>query len=153
MDHVTSPKLKRREDSTFKPLNTQPEKNIKILVVEDNPLIQCVIEQMLAKLGHSADFAEDGKTALALYHSHYALILMDIELPDFTGIEVTQTIRKIEKKQDLPHTPIIAITSHHDEPEFQEKCFEAGMNDCSGKPNLIQLKQWISEYIATQYTH
>lgn len=130
-----------------KRIKTNNDTSLKILIVEDNFLTQRVLEHMLTELGYSADFAEDGKTALALYGSNYPLILMDIELPDFTGIEVAKVIRKIEEKQQSSHIPIIAITSHYDEPEYQEKCREAGMNACSDKPNLAQLKQLITHYV------
>lgn len=140
---------KTKNKKGFEAINSKVEP-IKILIVEDNYLTRCVIEQMLSALGCSADFAEDGKTALALYHSNYAFILMDIDLPDFTGIEVAKTIRKIEKKQQYPHIPIIAITSHSDEIECQESCIKAGMNACSSKPDLVQLRKWISEYLPEQ---
>jgi CheY-like chemotaxis protein len=117
------------------------------LIVEDNFIIRCSLKAMLLQLGYSADYAEDGKTALALYHSNYAFILMDVNLPDFSGIEVAKTIRKIEKRQQYPNIPIIAITSHSDEIVYQEGCIKAGMNACSSKPNLMQLKKWISEYL------
>lgn len=125
----------------------QSNTKVKILIVEDNYLTQCAIQEMLVQLGYSADFAEDGKTALALYDPSYLLILMDIELPDFTGIKVAEDIRAIEKKQKTKNIPIIAITSHHDEIEYQEKCLAAGMNGCSSKPDLHQLKHLINKYV------
>lgn len=156
MDNLTNSRHKgaMSSSSSKKMLNThQSDRKIKILVVEDNFLTQCVIEQMLTTLGYCADFAEDGKTALALYSSNYPLILMDIELPDFNGIEVTKVIRRIEEKQQYPNIPIIAITSNHDDPEYRKQCFSAGMNGCFNKPNLAQLKQWISEYAVHQHVN
>lgn len=102
---------------------------LKILIVEDSFMVRAALEEMLSQLGYSADFAQDGKTALALYRSDYHLILMDIELPDIDGITITQTIRSIERDQ---HVPIVAISSHT-ENEFKEKCFSVGMNGYSNK--------------------
>lgn len=125
------------------------QKNIKLLIVEDNHLVRLSLEAMLSALGYTADFAEDGKTALSAYSSDYQLILMDVDIPYLSGIEVTQIIRAIEKNHRLKNVPIVAMTSHLDEPEYQDQCLSAGMNDICGKPTADQLKALISEY-ATQ---
>ena len=119
--------------------------NIKLLIVEDNQILQCCLKAMLFNLGLTADIASDGKTALALYNQNYRLILMDIDLPDINGIEVTKTIRWVEKKKSC-HVPIIAMTSHAGEPEYEDKCLSAGMDGFSGKPNAAQLKSLIETY-------
>ncbi len=100
---------------------------------------------MLKNLGYSADFAENGKSALALYQSDYALILMDIDLPDINGLEVTKKIRLLEKTNKR-HVPIIAMTSHSDEPDYQAQVKAVGMDGCSGKPDSAQLKALIETY-------
>ncbi len=91
----------------------------KILIVEDNQLVQYALEAMLSKLGRKADFAPNGKKALALYNTGYRLILMDIDLPDIDGVTVTKTIREIEKATHQ-HVPIVAMTSHSNEPDYQD---------------------------------
>ena len=121
------------------------QQNIKILIVEDNFIVQCALKEMLSNLGHKADIAGDGKTALALYNDDYCLILMDIDLPDISGLEVTQTIRSVEREKNC-HVPIIAMTSHSDDPEYQDKFKAAGMDGFSGKPNAAQLKALIETY-------
>lgn len=78
-------------------------KNIKILIVEDNLMVQFALKEMLSQLGYNAEFASDGKKALASYRSDYNLILMDIEIPGLNGIEVTQIIRSIEKNLEVTH--------------------------------------------------
>jgi CheY-like chemotaxis protein len=153
MVNATQIKIHNNQYLSTDQKNISKNPSIKILIVEDNFLTQCAIKQMLIELGYCADFAEDGKNALALYHPQYKLILMDIELPDFTGIEATKIIRKMEKEQYTPHVPIVAMTSHYDEPEYQKKCLAAGMTCCSNKPTLAQLKQWISEYVMDQCIH
>lgn len=133
--------------------NLQPHRakpqEVKILVVEDNMILQFALEEMLAKLGYKADFAKDGKTALALYHPGYQLILMDIDLPDVDGITVTKTIRSVER--DV-HVPIVAMTSH-EEKEYQNKCLRAGMDGFSNKPTLSQLQAIISKHLKDNDTH
>src|SRR6185312_3560281 len=119
--------------------------NIGLLIVEDNKITQCVLKEMLSNMGCKADIASDGKTALALYNQNYRLILMDLDLPDINGIEVTKTIRIVEKRKSC-HVPIVAMTSHADEPEYQDKCLNAGMDGFSGKPNAAQLKSLIETY-------
>src|SRR6185312_11440245 len=99
--------------------------------------------------GYLADFASDGKTALALYQSHYNLILMDIGLPDFDGIAVTKTIRSIERDKKVP---IVAITSHRDL-SYRQKCLMAGMDGYSPKPNQWQLKALIEQYVERTTIH
>lgn len=132
---------------------TQSRQTVKILIVEDNKLAQFALEAMLSKLGYSADFVEDGKSALAAYRADYHLILMDIDIPYLNGLEVTQIIRAIEKNHHFQHVPIVAITSHFDEPECEEKCLSVGMNGLSDKPTAEQLKTLILKYSKNYSTH
>lgn len=128
------------------PNKAQSKQKIKILVVEDNMIIQFALSEMLKKLGYVADFVADGRAALASYCKDYHLILMDIEIPDINGIEVTKIIRAIEKNHQFQNVPIVAMTSHVDEPEYQNQCLSAGMNGIYGKPTADQLKALIQEY-------
>ncbi len=116
-----------------------------ILIVEDNQMVQLALQAMLSKLGLKADIVSDGKTALAFYNQNYCLILMDIDLPDMSGVEVTRQIRLLEKLHKH-HVPIIAMTSHCDEPDYQAQFKAAGMDGCSGKPDAAQLKALIETY-------
>ncbi len=136
----------------MKKLNKKIQKNekknnncIKLLIVEDNQLLQYALQAMLQKLGFKADIASDGKTALAMYNDKYCLILMDIDLPDMSGLEVTKAIRSVEKTNKY-HVPIVAMTSHSDEPDYQAQFKEAGMDGYSGKPDAAQLKALIERY-------
>jgi two-component system, sensor histidine kinase len=119
-----------------------------ILVVEDHPITRCAIEEMLETLGYTADFAKNGEEALARYQeTSYLLVLMDVELPGLSGIEVTKAIRNIEKKKHLKAAHIVAITSHCDDPACREKCLKAGMNAVQGKPSLELLRILIADYV------
>ena len=106
----------------------------RILLVEDNYLNQRFVAAALLKAGHSLEIAENGKVALEKYRSKsYDLILMDIELPLFDGIETTRKIRKDEKKFRRNRIPIIAVTAYAIEHD-KKKCLDAGMDEYLTKP-------------------
>lgn len=105
----------------------------RILVVEDNPLNQKVIQLMLQDLNCQVDIANDGTEAIQLFNSHqYHLIFTDIGLPDMDGMKLTRKLRALEKnKQSV--TPLVALTAHVLE-EDRLICLEAGANDVLTKP-------------------
>ena len=102
-----------------------------VLLVEDNPVNQTVIEAMLRSLGYQVCLVADG--AQALHHAEhfaYSAILMDCRLPIMDGYEATRQIRMLEGKQQLP---IIALTANALQGD-REACLVAGMNDYLAKP-------------------
>lgn len=117
-----------------------------ILLVEDSPVIQLVHESTLQGAGFTVDTAESGKEALAMCAKHkYKLILMDINLPDMTGLEITTRIRQ---NNHLNKTvPIVALTSYT-EKEIKKQCLECGMNEYRHKPiNQKQLATLADKYL------
>jgi signal transduction histidine kinase/CheY-like chemotaxis protein len=103
---------------------------LRVLLVEDEAINQLVILDMLERLGHEAHCVENGVEALrAVEHETYDVVLMDIQMPDLDGLEVTRRIR--ETKGDRP--PIIALTAHALSGD-RERCLTAGMNDYLSKP-------------------
>jgi CheY-like chemotaxis protein len=81
-------------------------------------------------LGYKADMARNGIEVLnALEHQRYDLILMNIGMPLLDGIEATLEIRR-----RWQNGPIIVALTARVLSEMKEKCFEAGMDDCIGKP-------------------
>ncbi|MFH1658113.1 MAG: response regulator [Pseudomonadota bacterium] len=84
-----------------------------ILLVEDNELNQQVAGEILRGWGASVDVAANGRIALDLLSAegaeHYAVVLMDLEMPVMDGREATRRLREEERFQDLP---IIAMTAH-----------------------------------------
>lgn len=106
----------------------------RILLVEDNYLNQRFVAAALLKAGHSLEIAENGQVAMDKYRSKsYDLILMDIQLPLFDGIETTKKIRKEEKKFRRERIPIIAVTAYAIEHD-KKKCLDAGMDEYLTKP-------------------
>lgn len=105
--------------------------NQQLLIVDDNPTNLSFVRAMLAGQGVSIDFAMTGHDALKMAsNSRYQLILMDIQLPDLSGIEVTKRIRQLRHHQQ---TVILAFTGHA-LPEEAASFRLAGMDDVMIKP-------------------
>ncbi len=107
-----------------------------ILVAEDNPVNQLVVQGFLKKRGYSVRLVTDGQAAVDEYSRDPAavqLILMDCEMPVMDGFEATRQIRRLEHSQQLGAVPIIALTAHILD-EHRQHGMEAGMDDFLGKP-------------------
>ncbi|MDR9750569.1 ATP-binding protein [Pseudomonas sp. SZMC_28357] len=116
-----------------------------VLLVEDNPVNQTVIEAMLRSLGFTVSVATDGAQAVHSAESLiYEAILMDCRLPIIDGYEATRQIRQLPGCRDVP---IIALTANALQGD-REVCLSAGMNDYLAKPfkrtDLQQiLQRWV----------
>ncbi|MGF6557941.1 signal transduction histidine kinase/CheY-like chemotaxis protein [Pseudomonas sp. S30_BP2TU TE3576] len=116
-----------------------------VLLVEDNPVNQTVIEAMLRSLGFKVSVATDGAQAIRSAESLiFEAILMDCRLPIIDGYEATRQIRQLPGCSDLP---IIALTANALQGD-REACLSAGMNDYLAKPfkrtDLQQiLQRWV----------
>lgn len=105
-------------------------KNIRVLVVEDIPLNQLLMETLLDDFGFLHEIASNGKIAIKkLQNKHYDIILMDLQMPEMNGFEATEHIRKIMKS----NIPIIALTADVTTTDIK-KCKAIGMNDYVSKP-------------------
>lgn len=123
--------------------NTSPAE-IRVLVVEDNPLIQLVIMKQLAHLGIHASAVSDGQAAVQAAPD-YDLIFMDCRLPLMDGFEATKAIRMAEKESDPPKR-IVALTAGYED-KTREKCLASGMDECLIKPvGSIALKTTIERW-------
>ncbi len=108
--------------------------HLDILLVEDSPDNQVIIQYYLEHLGSSVDLVQNGEEALSLVKKQtYDLILMDLQMPIMDGYMATRLIREWEAQQKRPSTPIIAITANSFQ-EHLQKCLVAGCDDYMTKP-------------------
>ena len=116
----------------------------KVLLAEDNPINQLVLQRMLEVLGCSVEVVEDGLAACeAAAAARYDLVLMDLHMPRLDGFEATRRIRASADAASRD-VPIVALSAAA-LPEDREQCALAGMNDFISKPvNLARLRSCIA---------
>jgi CheY-like chemotaxis protein len=108
-------------------------------VVDDHPVTRLVMTAQLAALGHAADTADSGETALAaLAGQPYDAVLLDCEMPGLDGYETCRRLRRLE--DGARRVPVIALTAHTGAADL-ERCLAAGMDGHLAKP-------WRSEELA-----
>ncbi|MCW9046683.1 MAG: ATP-binding protein [Gammaproteobacteria bacterium] len=126
------------------------EKNIsdlRVLVVDDNSINLKVATTLLENEGARVTSADSGSKALYIIENHkFDIILMDLEMPDMSGIETTRIIR--ESRLCSEDTPIIALTAHAFS-DISVDVIESGMNDLLAKPYKPQtlfeiINSWMS---------
>jgi len=117
----------------------------RVLLAEDNLVNQEVAVALLGSAGLSVDVAEDGAQAVAMAATGaYALVLMDVQMPQMDGLDATRAIRAAGNP-----IPILAMTANAFDEERQ-RCLDAGMNDHVAKPVVAEqlfatLKLWLSK--------
>ncbi|MEY4752105.1 MAG: hypothetical protein RIQ60_4319 [Pseudomonadota bacterium] len=102
-----------------------------VLLAEDNEVSREVAAEMLQGVGLKVDSARNGREALELARERpYALVLMDMQMPELGGLDATRALRALPGWQD---TPIVALTANAFEAD-RRACAAAGMNDFVAKP-------------------
>lgn len=130
--------------NNFKKLTvTEPTKQPKILLIEDDPIIQFIHEKMLSELGCKVDTATCGREALEKVNQHH-MILVDISLPDTNGFEI---IKEMRRRHDTRQIPMIALTVFTGKEE-KIACLKAGADEFASKPiSRARLKRLLQKYI------
>ncbi|MEB3291735.1 MAG: CBS domain-containing protein [Synechococcales bacterium] len=126
----------------------QPSLNLselKILVAEDNPMNQQLIQTMLKRLGYSITLVETGQAAIdATLQQHYDVILMDVQMPELDGLTATRLIRQRYNS----HPWIVGLSAYAFQSD-RHAALAAGMNAYLSKPISLQaLRDVLQEAIA-----
>jgi len=120
-----------------------------ILVAEDNEVNMMLVKAMLSRMLPDVEVlgAVNGAQALSMYQEHRPdLILMDVQMPELSGVEATIRIRELERESES-HTPIIALTAGALKEE-QANCIAAGMDVFLTKPIVPEkLKQTLDRFV------
>jgi PAS domain S-box-containing protein len=105
---------------------------LRILIAEDHPTNQRVVQRLLQHLGHSADIAADGReTVAAARRERYDVVLMDIQMPELDGVQATREI--VRQRGDAALPRIVAMTANV-MPGDREAYLAAGMDGYLAKP-------------------
>ncbi len=108
--------------------------DINILVAEDNAINQKLIEKTLNNFGFKVTIVNNGQEALDMYRKNqYDIIFMDIAMPIMNGIDATHAIIGYENQNNLPHTPIIALTANAVAGD-RETFLKEGLDEYVSKP-------------------
>ena len=126
-----------------------PPNGLNILVAEDYPLNQNLIEHVLKNLGHQTTMAENGQKALkAVREKKFDLIIMDIQMPGMSGTQALKEIRGMKKP--ISEIPVIALTAHALR-EHKEEYINLGFDDYLAKPlETKKLQRAISRIFSAQ---
>ena len=104
---------------------------MKVLVVEDDPVVRELIEWKLAAAGHEVLLADDGEAGLQRAKVDKPdAVIVDWMMPKLTGLEVCQAIRA---DQELADTPVLLLTARAQESDV-ERGYAAGVDDYLMKP-------------------
>ncbi|MEM6255347.1 MAG: CHASE2 domain-containing protein [Cyanobacteria bacterium P01_D01_bin.156] len=105
---------------------------LQVLIADDNPVNQRVAQHMLQLLGHQANAVSTGAAAIeAVNQAIYDVVLMDMRMPQMSGVEATRRIRQMGQSISQPW--IIAMTANASS-EDRAYCLKAGMDDYMSKP-------------------
>ncbi|WP_336708954.1 MULTISPECIES: aerobic respiration two-component sensor histidine kinase ArcB [unclassified Cedecea] len=130
---VQAPSVAEEVEDTLED-DDMPLPALHVLLVEDIELNVIVARSVLEKLGNSVDVAMTGKDALEMFMpGEYDLVLLDIQLPDMTGLDISRELNKRFSKDELP--PLVALTANvlKNKTEY----LEAGMDDVLSKPLAV----------------
>ena len=113
---------------------TDPRAARKVLIVEDNELNMKLFNDLLEAHGYTTFQTKDGREALSIARTHRPdLILMDIQLPEVSGLEITKRLKADEELRSIPVVAVTAFAMKGDE----EKIRQGGCEGYIAKPISI----------------
>jgi len=117
----------------------------KILLLEDDTILQEIIDEFLQERGYEVDCFENGQDALdAIEKTKYDMLLLDVNVPEIDGFEIVEYLRDIKNT-----TPVIFITSLTSV-KYLQKAFDIGANDYLKKPfDLDELDIRIKHHLSS----
>ncbi|ELQ6064687.1 aerobic respiration two-component sensor histidine kinase ArcB [Cronobacter sakazakii] len=130
---VQAPRVAEEVEDTLND-DEMPLPALHVLLVEDIELNVIVATSVLEKLGCSVEVAMTGKAALEMFSpGEFDLVLLDIQLPDMTGLDISRELNRRYTRDALP--PLVALTANvlKDKKEY----LEAGMDDVLSKPLAV----------------
>lgn len=118
----------------------------KVLIVEDNELNMKLFHDLLEAHGVETIQARDGKNVLALARQNKPdLILMDIQLPEVSGLDVTKWLKEDEELKSIPVIAVTAFAMKGDE----QKIREGGCEDYISKPiSVVKFIETVQKFLA-----
>ena len=130
-----------------KPFSESPKLGVNILLVEDDEISQFLIQKFSEKHGWSLKVVSNGKDALSIIkEDQIDVVLMDIQMPDINGMEVTKIIREWEADQNQRHI-IIGVSAYAMTSDVQE-ALDSGMDAYLSKPiDYFELKRLVNEFM------
>lgn len=112
----------------------------KLLLVEDDKVIQQIYIYFLQKLNFQVDCVSSGEAAItSLKQNKYHALLLDLDLPDMSGEQILYNVRSQEKKT-AQHLPIIVNTAHRDQKRL-DQCRQQGADAGFSKPVNFDILQ------------
>ncbi|HRA42610.1 MAG TPA: ATP-binding protein, partial [Gammaproteobacteria bacterium] len=147
----TQPALTSSTLSSFVPSLDVLEPPVNVLAVDDNPENLKLIRILLEDMGIEVTTTDNGKAAIvAVRQKTFDLILLDIRMPNMTGLEAAHIIRNVEAEYHRKPTPIIALTANALAAE-KESLFKNDINDYLAKPiGEIELKNILKKWIQSE---
>ena len=113
------------------PQNANTTQPMRVLIVDDDPIHRETSRMFLTMYGRKVTLAENGRTGLAVAENgEFDVMIVDLEMPDMTGLEVIAAIRKMPRHRDLP---IIMVTSRDDAMAI-DRAYELGASSFVVKP-------------------
>ena len=120
-----------------------------VLYIEDNPLNMRLVKKYLQSFGIQMIEAVDGFSGLDMaVHSQPDLILVDVNLPDIDGLEVTRRLRSNGVTAEMPIVALTANAMHGD----KERCLNSGCDNYLAKPvSRVELVNMLRSYLPESF--